>query len=126
MLQARRSPVRVPNEVNFFNLPNPSSRIVALGSTQNLTEMNTRNLPGGKSGRRIGLTTLPPSLSRMSENVGTSTSRNPVGPPRPVTGIASPYIILHCILGTHESFISLIFIIVLSGCYSNEVWDVNA
>jgi hypothetical protein len=48
MLQARRSPVRVPNEVNFFNLPNPSSRTMALGSTQVLIEMSTRNLPGGK------------------------------------------------------------------------------
>jgi hypothetical protein len=49
MLQAGRSPVRVPNEVGFFfNLPNPSSRAMALGSTQPLTEMSIRNLPGGK------------------------------------------------------------------------------
>jgi hypothetical protein len=41
-------PVRVPDEVDFFNLPNPSSRTMALGSTQPLTEMSTRNLPGGK------------------------------------------------------------------------------
>jgi hypothetical protein len=34
---------------------------------------------GVKSGRRVGLTTLPPSMSRMSENVGASTSRNPKG-----------------------------------------------
>jgi hypothetical protein len=32
----------------FFNLPNPSNRNMALGSTQPLTEMSTRNLPGGK------------------------------------------------------------------------------
>jgi hypothetical protein len=32
----------------FFNLPNPSSRTMTLGSTQPLTEMSTRNLPGGK------------------------------------------------------------------------------
>jgi hypothetical protein len=48
MLQKGRSPVRVPDEVNFFNLPNPSSRTMAMGSTQPLTEMSTRNLPGGK------------------------------------------------------------------------------
>jgi hypothetical protein len=48
MLQARRSPVRVPDGVNFFNLPNPYSRAMALRSTQPLTEMSTRNLPGGK------------------------------------------------------------------------------
>jgi hypothetical protein len=48
MLQAGRSPVRVPEEVDFLNLPNPSSRTMALGSTQPLTKMSTRNLPGGK------------------------------------------------------------------------------
>jgi hypothetical protein len=39
MLQAGRSPVRVPN---------PFSRTMALWSTQRLAEMSTRNLPGGK------------------------------------------------------------------------------
>jgi hypothetical protein len=48
MLQAGSSPVRVPDEVNFFNLPNPSGRTMALESTQPLTEMSTRNSPGGK------------------------------------------------------------------------------
>jgi hypothetical protein len=48
MLQAGRSPVRVPDEVDFFNLPNPSTRTMALGSTQTLTSMSTRNLSGGK------------------------------------------------------------------------------
>jgi hypothetical protein len=48
MLQAGRSPDRVPDEVDFFNLPNPSSRTMALGSTQPLTEMSSRILPGGK------------------------------------------------------------------------------
>jgi hypothetical protein len=36
-----------PDEADFFNLPNPSSRTLAPGSTQPLTEMCTRNLPGG-------------------------------------------------------------------------------
>jgi hypothetical protein len=50
MLQAGRSPVRIPDEVNFFILPNPSSRTMTLGSTQPLTEMSTRKLkrPGSK------------------------------------------------------------------------------
>jgi hypothetical protein len=48
MLQARWSRVLSPHQVEFFNLPNPSSRTMALGSTQPLTEMSTRNLPGGK------------------------------------------------------------------------------
>jgi hypothetical protein len=77
MLQAGRSPVRVPGEVNIFNLPNPSSRTMALGSTQPLTEMSNRNLPVGKKRPELRAETLPPSVSRMSENVGASTSHNP-------------------------------------------------
>jgi hypothetical protein len=39
----------IPDEViGFFSRPNPSSRTMALGSTQPLTEMSTRNLTGGK------------------------------------------------------------------------------
>jgi hypothetical protein len=34
-----------PSEVDVYNLPNISSRNRALGSTQPLTEMSTRNLP---------------------------------------------------------------------------------
>jgi hypothetical protein len=52
-----------PNEVDFFNLPNPSSRTMAPRLTQPLTEMSTRNLPGVKDSQRVGLTTLPPSVS---------------------------------------------------------------
>jgi hypothetical protein len=48
MLQAGRSPIRFPDEVDFFSLPNPSSRTMALGSTQPLTEMSTWNIHGGK------------------------------------------------------------------------------
>jgi hypothetical protein len=37
-----------PDEVTgIFNRPNPSNRTMALGSTQPLTEMSIRNLPGG-------------------------------------------------------------------------------
>jgi hypothetical protein len=46
-LQAGSS-VQVPDEVDFFNSPNPSSRTMALGSTQPLTKMSSRDLPGGK------------------------------------------------------------------------------
>jgi hypothetical protein len=48
MLQAGRSPVRVPDEVDFFNLPNPSSRTMAIGSTQPLTKTSTRKFSGSK------------------------------------------------------------------------------
>jgi hypothetical protein len=50
VLQAERSRVRFPMRsfIGFFNSPNRSIRTMALGSTQPLTEMSTRNLPGGK------------------------------------------------------------------------------
>jgi hypothetical protein len=38
-------------QLNFFNLPNPPSRTMALGSTQALTEMITSNLREGEEGR---------------------------------------------------------------------------
>jgi hypothetical protein len=34
--------------IRIFNLPNPSSHTMALRLTQPLTEVTTRNLPGGK------------------------------------------------------------------------------
>jgi hypothetical protein len=47
MLQAGKSRVQVPMRRIFFNLPNPSSRIMALGSSRPLIEMSTGDLPGG-------------------------------------------------------------------------------
>jgi hypothetical protein len=48
MLQAGRWRVRFPmRSLNVFNLPNPPSHNMALGSTQPLTEMSTSNIPGG-------------------------------------------------------------------------------
>jgi hypothetical protein len=48
MLQTGRSPIRVPEEVDFFNLPDPSSSNMVLGSTQPLKEMSSRIFPGDK------------------------------------------------------------------------------
>jgi hypothetical protein len=49
MLQAGMSRVRFPmKSLDFFSLPNPSSRTMALGFTQPITEISTRDLPGGK------------------------------------------------------------------------------
>jgi hypothetical protein len=49
MLQHGMSRVRFQmKSLEFFNLPNPSSRTMVVGSTRPQTEMSTRNLPGGK------------------------------------------------------------------------------
>jgi hypothetical protein len=61
MLQAGKSLARVADDVDFFirtrtrlisgihvTISNPSSHTMALESTQPLTEISTRNLPGGK------------------------------------------------------------------------------
>jgi hypothetical protein len=77
MLQAGRWPVQVQDEVDFPNAPDPSSRTMAPGSTQPLREIVPGIFLGLKSGRRVGLTTLPPSVSLMCENVGASTSHKP-------------------------------------------------
>jgi len=43
---------------------------MALGSTQPLVKMGTRNISGGKSGRCVRLTTSPPSCAKCHENMG--------------------------------------------------------
>ena len=53
----------IPNGVSgIFQWHNPSGHTMALGSTKPLTEV-PGVLPGGKGGRCVGLTTLPPSCA---------------------------------------------------------------
>jgi hypothetical protein len=57
-----------------------AGRTMAVGSTQHLTEMSTRNLPGGVKGGRSVRLTSPPSVNRLSrENLGASMSHNSMG-----------------------------------------------
>jgi hypothetical protein len=64
MLQTGRSRDRVPMRWILSNLPNPSSRTMALGSTQPLTEMTTRNI---KKKKKAGGKGRQPS--RRDDNV---------------------------------------------------------
>jgi hypothetical protein len=63
----------IPDEViEIFNLPNPSSRTMAPGLTQPITEISTRNLLGGK-GRPARKADKPHRyhlVSRLSRNCG--------------------------------------------------------
>jgi hypothetical protein len=70
----------IPDEViGFFNWPNPSSRTIALGSTQPLTEMSNRNLSGGKGRPARGADLRVICEPIVYKNMGASTSHNPMG-----------------------------------------------
>ena len=68
-LQAERSRGPFPDGViGIFHWHNPSGCTMALGLTQPLTQMSTRNISwGGKGGRCVGLTTLPSSCADCIE-----------------------------------------------------------
>jgi hypothetical protein len=72
----------------LFNWPNPYTRIMALGSTQPLTEMCTRKYPGVKRGRCVRQKTSPPSFGRLSKKSWSPNLLQPCGPLRPLTGKA--------------------------------------
>jgi hypothetical protein len=113
MLQAGTSRVQVPMRWIFLNLLNSSGLTMALGSTQPLTEMSTRNLKkkiirrnlGLKCGRRIGLTTLPSSISLLSKlygrintiKCGSFNLSQSYGSPWPVTWICVYVRFYYCI-----------------------------
>jgi hypothetical protein len=63
MLKAATSRVQFSiRSLDFFNLPNTSNRTMALGVDSGI-------FLGGKGGRRLRLTTLPSSVSRVSKKM---------------------------------------------------------
>jgi hypothetical protein len=71
----------------FFHWHNPFGRTMALGSTQSLIEMSTRNISWGVNA--AGAYGWQPTtfICRFSRNLGASTSWNPNGLSRPVMGL---------------------------------------
>jgi hypothetical protein len=68
---SRIVPGSIPGGVTgFFSDIFPSDRTMALGSTQPLVKMSTKNIPRGKGGWYVGLTTSPPSCAECHVNLG--------------------------------------------------------
>ena len=64
-------PGSIPSYVTrFLSDIFPSDRTVALGSTQPLVKMNTRNIPGGKGGRWVRVMTSTHLHAEFHENLG--------------------------------------------------------
>jgi hypothetical protein len=89
---SRTIPGSIPGRVTgFFSDIFPSDSTMALGSTQPLVKMSTRDVPGGKGGLCERLTTYH-HIVPISRNLGTLTLLDPSGPAWPVMGVLYLYL----------------------------------
>ena len=93
--------------IGIFHWHYPSDRIMALGSTQPLTEMSTRSISWGKGGRCVRVTTLPPSCAFVTKS-GNLNFLEPSGPLQTCNETARPLLArLHAMLLTVTLFINM-------------------
>jgi hypothetical protein len=89
---------------------------MALGSTQTLVKICTRDVPGGKGGQWVRLTTYH-HIVPMSRNLGALTLLDPSGPAWSVMGVLYLYLYLTCFLG-HPMTTLLVFLMYIVGMKS--------